>query len=114
MGYGLLEVFWRGFTHWTMLLAGSLCLCVIDYLDRNVTEIGNWGKAMLSALVILAVELVVGVLANIYGGIDVWDYSALPFNFMGQICLYYAIIWLFLARLILPVRRWLAKGLGKL
>lgn len=114
LGYGLLEVFWRGFTHWSMLVAGSLCFCMIDYLDRNVAELGDWGKALLAALVITSVELIFGVVFNIYGKAYVWDYSALPFNFLGQICLLYAAIWVALARFLLPIRRWLARGLGKI
>lgn len=113
LGYGLIEVFWRGFTHWSMLMAGAVGLLVIDYLDRELA-LGDWGKAALCALVITSVELIVGVVVNIYGGGDVWDYSALPFNFLGQICLWYAAIWLLLARMMLPVRRWLARGLGEI
>lgn len=113
LGYGLLEIFWRGYTHWTMLVAGALCFCVIDYLDKSVSELGDWGKALLAALVITSVELIFGVVFNIYGGAYVWDYSALPFNFLGQICLFYAIIWVGLARILLPLRRWMARGLCK-
>ncbi len=111
LGYGLIEIFWRGCTHWSMLMAGAVCFCMIDELDKNVTELGDWSKAFLAALAITAVELVTGVVFNIYGHAYVWDYSALPYNFMGQICLYYALIWVGLARLLLPIRRWLAAGL---
>lgn len=114
LGYGLIEIFWRGYTHWSMLLAGAVCFFLIDYLDRNLTKIGDWGKALLSAIVITAIELIFGVIFNIYGASGVWDYSALPYNFMGQICLYYALIWVFLARMLLPLARWLDSGFKNL
>ena len=25
MGYGLIEILWRGYTHWSMLTAGGIC-----------------------------------------------------------------------------------------
>lgn len=111
LGYGLIEVFWRGYTHWSMLIAGAIGLCVIDYLDENSAGLGDWGKAWLSSLILLSMELIIGVAVNIYGGGRVWDYSTMPYNFLGQICLYYALIWLLLARIALPVRRWFARGL---
>lgn len=114
LGFGLLEVFWRGFTHWTMLCAGALGLAVIDYIDRETENLGDWGKAWLCALVITALELIIGVAANLYAGLDVWDYSALPLNLLGQICPEYMLIWLALARLMLPLRRRIANSLGEI
>lgn len=113
LGYGLIEIFWRGYTHWSMLLAGAICFFTIDYLDRNIPEMRDWGKALLAALIITAIELIFGVIFNLYAHESVWDYSALPFNFMGQICLYYAVMWVLLARLLLPLVRWFSLGLQK-
>lgn len=113
LGFGLLEVLWRGFTHWTMLCAGAVGLLVIDYLDERA-ELCDWGKAALCALVITGLELIIGVAVNIYGGVGVWDYSAMPLNFLGQICALYAGIWLVLARITLPIRRRLVRWLGAL
>ena len=45
-----------------------------------------------AALVTLA-ELMVGMVVNRYLGWGVWDYSDLPFQFQGQICLYYSLLW---------------------
>ena len=42
-------------------------------------------------------ELVAGVILNIWLGIGVWDYSHLPLNLWGQICLTYSLIWVVLS-----------------
>lgn len=107
LGYGLLELVWRGFTHWSMLLAGGLCFCALNYLDTSLSDCGDWHKAWLGGLLITAVELLCGLFCNCWLGLAVWDYSRLPYNFYGQICLSFSIIWLALARLLLYLVRWL-------
>ncbi len=110
LGYGLLEVFWRGYTHWSMLVAGGICLLAIDHLDRTGVGLSDMGKAFCSALLITAVELVFGVVFNVYLGQQVWDYSALPYNFFGQICLPFFLIWLVLAYGVIKAVRWLRRA----
>ena len=48
---------------------------------------------VLSALIITALEFITGLIVNIWLKMDIWDYSQLPYNFMGQICLLYSIFW---------------------
>lgn len=93
--YPALEMLWRGETHPSMALAGGLCLCLIDRVC--VQELGN--KSVLSrcaagAVVITGVELVLGLLLNRLLGFHVWDYSAVPLNLLGQVCLPYSLLWL--------------------
>ena len=106
LGYGLLEIFWRGYTHWSMLAAGGICLLAIDCIDRNVGGISDRAKAFCAALLITAVELLLGLVFNILLERRVWDYTAVPFNFYGQICLPFFLVWLGLAYIIIKsVRR---------
>lgn len=107
LGYGLLEIFWRGYTHWSMQLAGGICLVGLNYLDVCLPGCGDWHKAWLGGLLITAIELLFGIACNLWLGLGVWDYSLLPYNFLGQICLPFAFVWLGLARLLLYPVRWL-------
>ena len=50
-------------------------------------------QMVLSALIITALEFITGLIVNIWLKMDIWDYSQLPYNFMGQICLLYSIFW---------------------
>jgi len=51
---------------------------------------------LLGALVITAAELMVGLWVNERLHWNVWDYSELPLNFRGQVCLLYSMFWFFL------------------
>lgn len=92
-GYGALELLWRGWTHWTMLVVGGLCLCVM-YVLANDTKFPRWQMWVLSAVFITTAEFVSGGIVNIALGWRVWDYAAVPGNFLGQICPQYCLLWL--------------------
>lgn len=111
LGYGLVEIFWRGYTHWSMLAAGAICVWAVDYLDRRAGGLPDFAKALLCGLIITTVELLFGMVFNYYASAGVWDYSALPFDFLGQICLYYTLLWVALSVILLRLVRWLRQGL---
>ena len=52
-----------------------------------------WLQGLIGDAVIVAIELLSGYILNIRMGLGVWDYSNLPMNFLGQICLPFAILW---------------------
>lgn len=93
--YGLIEVISRGYTHPSMLLAGGICFVSMLFIDRM--KINFVLKCIISAVVITSVEFIFGYIFNIVLKYDVWDYSAEPFNFLGQICLKFFLIWCFLS-----------------
>ncbi len=96
VGYGLIEVIWRGYTHPTMLVTGGLCFTVICLINRNLVRIPLLFRGMLCALFVTATEFFVGILVNRILYLDVWDYSHTRFNLLGQICLEYAFFWFLL------------------
>ena len=95
-GYGLLELFWRGRTHYSMLITGGLCFFIIYFLNLHYADKGLFFKCFMGMAVITSLEFVVGILVNKVFLLQVWDYSALPYNFMGQICLLYSAFWFIL------------------
>ena len=95
-GYSLLEMLWRGYTHWTMSLAGGVCMLVIYCINCAAPGVSVWIRCLAGAAVITVTELVFGFGVNILLGWNVWDYSSLPLNFKGQICLLYSVLWYFL------------------
>ncbi len=100
-GYGLLEIIYRGHTHWTMTLAGGLALLLI-YLASNKIKARRWQKWVMGAFIISAVEFVAGGIVNILLGWNVWSYSHHRFNLMGQICPLFFAQWFLLC---IPVVR---------
>lgn len=115
--YMLVEILWRGRTHWTMGVLGGVCFAGIGLLDE-------WKRyrpplivqMLLGAAIVTALELAVGLIVNVWLGWNVWDYSGMPLNFMGQICLAFSVAWVFLSfaaikteNLLHKVERWLGS-----
>lgn len=102
-GYGCIEVLARGYTHWTMLLLGGLCL---TWLVSIATHFHNFAlplQALCGSAAVTLGELGVGLIVNVWLGWNVWDYSAVPFQFMGQICLKYSVCWFAICYAVLGV-----------
>jgi len=96
VGYASMEKLFRGFTHWSMFFAGGIVLVILYYVNSKNENAPLWQKCLVGALIITTVELVIGCVVNLWLGWNVWDYSAYPFNFMGQICLAFTVLWFFL------------------
>ena len=95
IGYGLLEIIWRGHTHWTMLICGGICFMLMYLISASGMSFLR--KCILSAAAITAVEFFTGCLVNLRMHWHVWDYSAVRFNVLGQICPLFSLYWLALS-----------------
>lgn len=95
-GYGIIEILFRGYTHWSMLLTGGACLLTLYYLNIQYKNAPLLLKALGGALVITVYELAVGIIVNILFQFNVWDYSDMPYDFFGQICPVFTILWFLL------------------
>lgn len=93
--YSMIEIIYRGSTHWTMALTGGIVMAVLYALNRRQT-MTLIKSCIIGAVIITAIELIVGVTVNLIMGWHVWDYSSMPMNFMGQICLPFSMAWFFL------------------
>ena len=113
VGYGLLEILWRGRTHWSMLLAGGICSVLFSQIAQRFRRRSRLYKAALCAVGVTAVELVFGVVFNMILKMKVWDYSRVPLNFLGQICPLYTLLWGCLGFVLIPVADRLNKQLLK-
>ena len=93
VGYPLLEIIWRGYTHPSMGIVGGICLVAIYFINERFCLRSKKFRAFLCTGIITTVELISGVFLNLYLGLNIWDYSFLPLNFLGQVCLPYAFLW---------------------
>ena len=93
--YCLIEILYRGFTHWSMFFVGGGCFLMMYALSQTVLPL--WAKWLSSAAVITAVELLSGIVLNIVLGLGVWDYSSRKLNLLGQICPLFSLYWLALS-----------------
>lgn len=94
--YAMIEIMWRGNTHWTMLLLGGLCFLTLYKLFGYINNYSLIEKCVLGAIVITALEFIVGCIVNLIFHMNVWNYSRMPLNLSGQICILYSTLWGFL------------------
>ena len=86
MFYCTVELLWRQWTHGSMFLLGGLCFWTVSSLGRRV-RMPLLAQMALGACIVTFFEFWTGVLVNRVMHLGVWDYSAAPFNLLGQICL---------------------------
>lgn len=107
--YTWIEIIWRGFTHWSMFLLGGGCFVIMGLLNEYKFK---WKQSLLlqsliSAIAITILEFFTGCIVNLWLGWNVWDYSGLPFNLMGQICLQYFLLWIPLSMIGIILDDWI-------
>ncbi|WP_270496903.1 putative ABC transporter permease [Eisenbergiella porci] len=92
--YVLCELVFRGRSHWTMFIVGGLCFWLIGLINEVIPwEMPIWQQCIIGSVIITAVEFAAGCIINIGLGWQVWDYSGLPFNILGQVCLPFTVLW---------------------
>lgn len=98
LAYGLIEISARGFTHITMGLLGGVSMMVIHITnDARRQGMNFFAQLSLITLFITSIEFITGEIVNVRLEMNIWDYSDIPLNFDGQICLPFVGIWFFLA-----------------
>ncbi|CDB14684.1 predicted membrane protein [Clostridium sp. CAG:221] len=95
--YYIIEVLYRGYSHWSMFFLGGLCGVIIGLLNEKNKTISVLKQGIYGALIVTILEFIIGYIVNILLGWNIWDYSNVPFNFLGQICLPFTIIWFILS-----------------
>lgn len=110
--YALIEVLWRGYTHWTMAVLGGALFVLLGLAN----EVLPWDmplplQAVLGALVVTLAELAAGLVLNVWFGLGIWDYSRMPINLWGQICLPYTLLWVPLSAVAVVWDDWLRHWL---
>lgn len=112
--YFLLEVAFKTITghperiSWTMLVVAILLTVPVERCGAQLPwSCPLWLQALCCAALVTAVELVSGLFLNLWLGLDIWDYTDLPGNFLGQICPQYSAVWWVLCLVFIPAFDWL-------
>lgn len=111
MSYVLLELIWRGWSHGSMFVVGGVCFLLIGSIDRVFPEMPLLMQGVLGACLVTAMELVSGLFLNRFLGLGVWDYSSLPYNFLGQVCMAYFFLWIVVSWVAVVLEDALRSGL---
>lgn len=108
--YYNVEICFRGYSHWSMALLGGILFIIIG----NINERGAASKkiplaaqGLMAAAIITLGELIAGIILNVWLGLGIWDYSDLPFNFLGQVCLRFSLLWIIVGIIAVMLDDWL-------
>ena len=114
--YVTFEVFWRGRSHWTMFVLAAVLFLIIGGLNEIWTGWKLIPQAVTGAIIATVAELVTGCIVNIWLGLNIWDYSDMPGNLLGQICPQFTLLWIVLSALAIvldDIIRWRFFGEDK-
>lgn len=93
IGYSLVEILFRGFTHWTMTITGGLIFYIIYHVFNIIQKENIIKICFVGAVMITTAEYAVGCIVNILLKMHVWDYSHKNLNLYGQICPAFSFGW---------------------
>lgn len=99
--YNLLELCWRGRTHWTMTLLGGVCFYAIGQIKKLPLRFSF--RCVFGAVFVTVAEFFCGIVCNLWLRWQIWDYSNMPLNVLGQICLPFSALWLLISALAMPL-----------
>lgn len=91
--YYIFEIIFRGFSHWTMFVLGGFCFLFFYIQGKMVHwQEALWRQTLRGVIFVTAMEFITGIIVNKWLNLGVWDYSGLPLQLFGQICLPFMII----------------------
>lgn len=112
--YYMIELIWRGYSHWTMVILGGVCFVLCGILDEIQHKPPLILQMLQSAVIITSLEFVTGCIVNLWLGWNVWDYSDLPFNILGQVCLYFFFAWFLISFPVIKLENLMHKITNKI
>lgn len=93
--YYMIEILYRGHSHVSMFILGGICFILIGLINEVLSwDMLFWTQILIGDVIVLILEFFTGLIVNVWLRLGIWDYSNLPFNLMGQICLPFALLWL--------------------
>lgn len=93
--YTGIELLYRGYSHWTMFILGGLCFVALGLINELIPwDMPLCLQMFIGGAVITILEYITGYIVNIKLGWDIWDYSDMPYNINGQVCLPFFFVWI--------------------
>ena len=106
--YAGIELLWRGHTHWTMAVLGGILFLLLGGINEWLPwEMPLALQCVIGALLVTAAEFAAGLILNVWLGLNIWDYSNIPGNILGQVCPQFLFAWLGLSLVAILLDDWL-------
>ncbi len=106
--YILIELFFRGQTHISMFFLGGVCFISVGLIN----EVFSWKtpliiQMIIGGMIITHLEFISGCVLNLLLGLNVWDYSNMYGNILGQICPLFSFIWVMMSGVAIILDDWI-------
>lgn len=105
--YFLLELIYNGNSSWFSFVLGGMCFRAIGKI--RLFNLSKIYKCIICGIIITTIEFSTGIIFNVMLKWNLWDYSTLPFNILGQICLPFSLIWIALSFPAIKIDEFLAQ-----
>lgn len=90
--YFSIEILYRGYSHWTMLILGGICFICFGLINELLSwETPLWKQAIIGGSTTTILEFITGCIVNLWLGWNVWHYDR--FDILGQICIPFFLVW---------------------
>lgn len=113
--YVLLEVLWRGYSHWTMFICAGCCGLVMATVNNSILEFETDFRiqVLVSAFLCTTAELIFGLIFN--SNFTIWDYRNTwgTIHFLNdQVNILFIGVWIIISIFALPFLDWMQWKLG--
>nr|WP_312579117.1 hypothetical protein [Sedimentibacter sp.] len=106
--YYTIEMLYRGYSHPSMYILGGICfICIGGLNEFHNSKLSLISQMLISAFIITILELITGLIVNKWLKLNVWDYSNLDYNIVGQISLASSNAWFLLSLPAILLDDWL-------
>ena len=91
--YYSFEMIFRGFSHWSMFILGGICFVFFFFfLKVLLWQDPLWLQLIRCMVFVTSMEFITGIIVNKWLHMQVWDYSRLPLQLFGQVCVPFLIL----------------------
>lgn len=92
--YITIEVLYRGTSYVLMGICAGIAIIILDKINDLISwDIDILWQCLFGSLLITLMELLIGKM-SLAGYLPImWDYSSVPLNYQGIICLPFSLIW---------------------
>lgn len=85
-------------THWAMFFVGGLAFVAMGEINEIFTyEMPVLLQCFIGTIATTIIEFTSGCILNLWMGLHIWDYSAMPGNLLGQVCPQFMAAWFLIA-----------------
>lgn len=93
--YTTIELLFRNRTYIQMYILGGILFLICGLLNEKFTwKMGLVKQVVIGTSITTVLEFITGMIFNVWLGINMWDYSELPFNLFGQVSLLFVLLWI--------------------